>query len=725
MNDLRLNIYKSLSSYESRLVGIEEILWWLRSDESLRNKTELYRHLARTVSREEANKKVKEVLVPAFSVAVQLKTIGRQVTHITRVTGLCICDLDHVSNVAEAFERVRHDPHTWLCYHTISGEGLRVIYRYSPADNATAYRAAYRKGNAYYARLCGTDYDCQCGNLTRLSGMAHDPEACYNPEATAFDISDDEAAEANLAADTEPGKPRKEFPAGTHQAEPEAAWAIAEPMLSRRTITYGKGTHHAYVMHASHLMNRFGVALDDMLEWAGQTWADYNAQERDDLIRWVWQHRQAEHGTWRLSKKGRKGEVSMISLPDICRWLRDHQVEVIFNEVTDQTSYRIGDSQPWQQMDDSVVCSLRREMASDTGKRVLKSDVADIIKSNYARRVHPVRDYIKALPKWDGTDRVALLAGHVGVEPSAQGDKAGDVAQLFHWAMHKWLVGMVADWLSDEVSNQTILTLIGQQGIYKTTFFRYLLPPPLRQYFWENSHNSFSMKDDQIALTENCLVDIEEIDMFRDRDNAELKSLATRIQLKVRRPYDKFPVAKHRLASLCATGNQEQFLTDETGDRRWLCFRISSIDKPWEWDLDYDQLYAQLRDEYFDGFQYWFDKSEEQRIQRQNAPFRIVSDEEQLIAMRFRKPRPGDVGVKRLYAAAIAQMLSYGRAPLSSRKVGQVMQKLGFKCQRIRSGSIYSVFEMTPAEQQMSHESQNAKETSENKNVTDEEILPF
>ena len=72
MNDLRLNIYKSLSSYESRLVGIEEILWWLRSDESLRNKTELYRHLARTVSREEANKKVKEVLVPAFSVVGML-----------------------------------------------------------------------------------------------------------------------------------------------------------------------------------------------------------------------------------------------------------------------------------------------------------------------------------------------------------------------------------------------------------------------------------------------------------------------------------------------------------------------------------------------------------------------------------------------------------------------------------------------------------------------------
>jgi hypothetical protein len=233
------------------------------------------------------------------------------------------------------------------------------------------------------------------------------------------------------------------------------------------------------------------------------------------------------------------------------------------------------------------------------------------------------------------------------------------------------------------------------------------------------------MKDDQIALTENCLVDIEEIDMFRDRDNAELKSLATRIQLKVRRPYDKFPVAKHRLASLCATGNQEQFLTDETGDRRWLCFRISSIDKPWEWDLDYDQLYAQLRDEYYDGFQYWFDKSEEQRIQRQNAPFRIVSDEEQLIAMRFRKPRPGDVGVKRLTPAAIAQLIGYGRPALSSRKIGLVMRKLGYDWTHTKSGSVYHVFELTPQQSQTSISDQENAQLTDKETVSEEQPLPF
>jgi predicted P-loop ATPase len=267
------------------------------------------------------------------------------------------------------------------------------------------------------------------------------------------------------------------------------------------------------------------------------------------------------------------------------------------------------------------------------------------------------------------------------------------------WALHKWLVATMADWLSDDICNETILTFIGPQGVYKTTFFRYLLPTPLRPYYLENSSNSFSQKDDQIALVENCLVEIEEIDMFKDRDNAELKSLSTKMTLKIRRPYDKFVVAKHRLASLCATGNQERFLTDETGNRRWLCFRVEAIDNPRKWDLDYEQLYAQLRDEYYDGFPYWFEKPDERRMKEQNDYFRIISDEEQLIRHRFRKPRRGEP-VKFLNAATIAQLISYGSRQITSRRVSLVMKSIGFKSERNSQGCYYRLFEMDTNESQ-------------------------
>ena len=718
MTDLKLSIFKDLQSYESKAVGLDTILWWIKCDQSVQSKTELYRKLAKTITREEANKKVKNSIMPAFSVAVLFNGNGKQTTHVTRVTGLSICDIDHVegSKMEEVRRKILADPHTLLAYRTISGEGLRIIFRYtsapadtsvssvesvckfSPPENGILYRAAYKKGNQYYADLCGVKYDGQCSNITRLSGIAHDPEAHFYSDAEPFLITDDEAAAANTAADTERGKRRAEDAVGSHHADVESAWTIIEQMLNKRNVSYGPGTHHHYVMHAAHLFNHFGTPMEDLLEWAAQNWNDYDQKQREGIIHWVYQNRQHEHGCWRLNKGGRLKEVSMITLPDICKWLSVNKVEIIYNQITDQASY-LEDNGEWHLMEESYICKLRRMMATDTGKRVLKNDLRDMINSDLARRIHPVRDYVKQLPVWDKKDRVAELASFVHVEAVQEKQTPEEAQELMRWALHKWLVATMADWLSDDICNETILTFIGPQGVYKTTFFRFLLPPPLRPYYWENSSNSFSQKDDQIALVENCLVEIEEIDAFKDRDNAELKSLSTKITLKIRRPYDKFVMAKHRLAALCATGNQERFLTDETGNRRWLCFRVSSVDNPRKWEFDYEQLYAQLRDEYYDGFPYWFGKSEEARMKRQNEYFRIISDEEQLIRSRFRKPRPGEP-FKFLSSATIAQMISYGNRNITSRRVSLVMKAIGYRSERNSKGCFYRLYDMDPTEAQ-------------------------
>ena len=718
MTDLKLSIFKDLQSYESKAVELDTILWWIKCDQSVKSKTELYRNLAKTITREEANKKVKNSIMPAFSVAVVFNGKGKQTTHVTRVTGLSICDIDHVegSKMEEVRRKILADPHTLLAYRTISGEGLRIIFRYtsapadtsvssvesvckfSPPENGILYRAAYKKGNQYYADLCGVKYDGQCSDITRLSGIAHDPEAHLNSEAEPFLITDDEAAAANTAADTERGKRRAEDAVGSHHADVESAWTIIEQMLNKRNVSYGPGTHHHYVMHAAHLFNHFGTSMEDLLEWAAQNWNDYDQKQREGIIHWVYQNRQHEHGCWRLNKGGRLKEVSMITLPDICKWLSVNKVEIIYNQITDQTSY-LEDNGEWHLMEESYICKLRRMMATDTGKRVLKNDLKDMINSDLARRIHPVRDYVKQLPAWDKKDRVAELASFVHVEAVQEKQTPEEAQELMRWALHKWLVATMADWLSDDICNETILTFIGPQGVYKTTFFRFLLPPPLRTYYWENSSNSFSQKDDQIALVENCLVEIEEIDAFKDRDNAELKSLSTKITLKIRRPYDKFVMAKHRLAALCATGNQERFLTDETGNRRWLCFRVSSVDNPRKWEFDYEQLYAQLRDEYYDGFPYWFGKSEEARMKQQNEYFRIISDEEQLIRSRFRKPRPGEP-FKFLSSATIAQMISYGNRNITSRRVSLVMKAIGYRSERNSKGCFYRLYDMDPTEAQ-------------------------
>jgi len=763
----KLSLFQSLNSSPSRAVGMEEVERLIHYDNDVRYKTESYRKMASVLGKEKADEEVKRRLVPACSIGVLFDGNGRGAANVLGFTGLALVDIDHV--VSEEFfakqsgkaerrvkseefatainairQKIIDDPHTLLCYVTIGGNGFRILYRYQRAayntseDNAAAdsslftlhsslsWPAAFLKGNRYFAELVGHEYDAQCADYSRLCGLAHDPDVYVNLEAEPFVITDEEILAANFSADKDRGKPRREYAAGTHQVGVEDAWPRVEKALAGRGLVYQSGHHHDYVMHAAFLMNRYGVDLDELLQWASQEWSDYSGKERESTIRSCYRKTQ-EHGTWRLNRQGRKSkETSMITLPEIKDWLRQ-RVEVIYNVVTDISMWRAPLSSPdggtiatslhsktteavgetsWQQLDERVVCSIRSQMAADTGKRVLKSDVMDVLRSDFARLYHPVREYIEALPAWDGKDRVKELCGHVIESEEFFAKQSGKAERrvkneepLLGWALHKWLVAMVATWMSDFSTNHEIFVLIGRQGIYKTTFFRHLLPPQLRMYFWENAHNSFSSKDDHLALAENCLVEIEEIDLQNPRDISELKALATSEKVKERRPYARFREEKHRLASFCGSGNQQRFLSDDTGNRRWLCFMVDHIDDPRTWNLDYDQLYAQLRDELRQGFRYWFDPQEQRIVERQNQQFRIESDEEQLIRSRLRPPHPTDK-ITLMNAASVCQFINGGVVGrgLSTRKVGIIMQRLGFEKVHTMQGNFFKVFQI-PADQ--------------------------
>ena len=712
----KLSLFQSLSTSPSRAVGMEEIVRLIQYDSDVANKTANYRKMASVMGKEKADEEVKRRLVPACSVGVLFDGNGRGAANVLGFTGLALCDIDGLTPVPvttgegsenpvldEAFAKAKSDPHTLLAYRTISGKGLRIIYRYTRETatghiDATSWAAAFVKGNRYLADLVGHEYDAQCTDYSRLCGLAHDGDVYVNLDAEPFVITDEEILAANFSAEKDKGKPRREYAAGTHTVGVEEAWARVETVLAGRGLTYQSGHHHDYVMHAAFLMNRYGVDLDELLQWASREWGDYNDKQRESTIRSCYRKTQ-EHGTWRLNRQGRKAkETSMIALPEIKDWLTKH-VEVIYNVVTDISMWRLVNGGEWQQIDERVACSIRSQMAADTGKRVLKSDVMDVLRSDFARLYHPVREYIEALPPWDGKDRVRELCRHVTPETIRNGPTAQKADELLQWAFHKWLVAMVATWTSDLCCNHEIFVLIGPQGIYKTTFFRHLLPPPLRVYFWENTHNSFSSKDDHLALAENCIVEIEEIDMQNPRDISELKALATSEKVKERRPYARFREEKHRLASFCGSGNQQRFLSDDTGNRRWLCFKVTHIDDPRTWTLDYDQLYAQLRDELRQGFRYWFDADEQRVVERLNQDFRIESDEEQLIRTRLRPPGPTDK-ITLMNAASICQFINGGVVGrgLSTRKISLAMPKLGFKRIHTKQGGFYEVYQIPPNE---------------------------
>ena len=327
-------------------------------------------------------------------------------------------------------------------------------------------------------------------------------------------------------------------------------------------------------------------------------------------------------------------------------------------------------------LSDRIVNSLWSELSATKVVRV--QDMYRVIESDFVPEYHPFQYYLEHLPPWDGQSDYIL-------EMSVSVNVRGDVQEqlLFAEYLKKWLVGMVAGWIDPQVVNNVILVLIGEQGSYKTTWFNYLLPPELRQYFYTKTNSSKMGRDDLLTLAQYGLVCCEELDTMRPSELNQLKAAVTMPSIDERAAYAHYHEHRKHIASFCGTGNNVQFLTDPTGNRRWLPFEVVSIESPREHPFNYEGIYAQAYALYLDGFRYWFSKAEIERLAAHNGAFEAPQLERELISERFRVPGPGETG-EFVTSGYIMQAISGSLSQkLSANKLGRAMSDLGFR--RMRS----------------------------------------
>ena len=327
-------------------------------------------------------------------------------------------------------------------------------------------------------------------------------------------------------------------------------------------------------------------------------------------------------------------------------------------------------SDEWQPMSDRLSNTLLT--ALQDVKPTRKREFEDVIGSGFVKSFHPFLYYLNRLPPWDGQDHILGLSVSVMV-------KGGTEKQmLFYEYLKKWLVAMVASWIDDGEVNQAVLVLIGEQGIYKTTWFSHLLPPELRDYFRIKVNSSRVSKDDLITLSQYGLVCYEELDVMRPSDVNTMKSMVTMPSIDERPAYGHYTEHMPHVASFCGTGNNVQFLSDETGNRRWLPFIVESITSPREQPFDYEGIYAQAYALYRQGFRHYFSKAEEEVLKEHNKTFETPLPEQEAIAKHFRLPNDSERGE---FYTATDILLAVSTNPalkLKIGKIGSAMEALGF-----------------------------------------------
>ena len=647
---------------------------------------------------------------------------GKGRSNIRQLTGMSLVDFDHAIGSEErrvkseesisdgewkAFvakelnilkRKAIADPHTLLCYITMSGNGLRVIFTYEiapefsgvPKDEEEVkkfeayYQQAFYAGNAYYEKLLGAKADMQCKNITRLSGLAHDPEVFLRPQSEVIPFTAEEISTAATAY-VKQSKEDKQM-----QRIQTYFDTLIAPQLAKAKIEFRSGSHNDYVMRVGYKLAERRFSKKVALRWAMQKFGkDY--PDTEQVINSCFANA-SPHGKQGGSGDNR-GDSKTATVEEIKSFLDGH-ISLRFNEITSRVEYEIPadntDAHRFMPVNDRIVNSLWSQMSTIT--RVNIQDMYRVIESDYVPVFNPFKEYLNNLSKPGEQDYIRELAQTVRVKGGEQEQK------LWHLYLKKWLVGMVASWISEDVVNNVILVLIGEQGAYKTTWFNYLLPPPLKQYFYTKTNANRMSKDDILTLAQYALVCCEELDTMRPAELNQLKAAVTMPSIDERAAYAHYHEHRKHIASFCGTGNNTQFLSDPTGNRRWLPFEVESILSPREHPFHYEGIYAQALSLYTSGFQYWFTKEEIQELNRHNKQFETPHLEHELVDLYFRRPIDSELG-EFISVARALQMISNGISQkLSAVNVGRAFSDLGFKRVRTNSSRGFIVVCRTPEE---------------------------
>ena len=352
--------------------------------------------------------------------------------------------------------------------------------------------------------------------------------------------------------------------------------------------------------------------------------------------------------------------------------------KVEFKDIQKDSDYRVFTKEALN----SVIHRAKVEGMEGEGK-----DIKEVIFSENTAIHDPIREYMNGLPEWDGKDRVTPLWHRLG----DVSDEMCEFLRIYHRSC-------VAHWLQLDTlhGNECVPTLIGDQGCGKTTFAKRLLPVELRQYFLDhlNLSNKF---DKEMALTNNLLVNLDELEAIRPSQQASLKQTLSKSKVNGRPIFGGSQDDKPRYASFIATTNNQHPLSDVTGSRRYLCIKIAEgclIDN--DTPIEYEQLFAQLKYEVeVEKKSYWFTNEQTKRIQELNAPFMQTSDLEQMIDSCFRKPEEGEKA-ESMSCSQIIEVIrkEYSNLTVSRSTIvnlGLRLKEMGYDAHRTHKGKMYSI----------------------------------
>jgi Virulence-associated protein E/VirE N-terminal domain/Primase C terminal 2 (PriCT-2) len=523
-------------------------------------------------------------------------------------SGLIQIDLDHVDPI-EVRTRLEKSEFTYCCFLSPSGNGLKLIVRIDPDSHQASFVAL----KSYFFNQFRLEIDRKCKDVGRCMFLSYDENLYLNTDSILFPTGKHKPVATNKGI-----RSRKEVLNTNTLSEAKAEdveLLITQIEENRVDITSG---YDNWLKIGFALSETFGEQGRNYFQRLSIFNHDYSVIKTDSQYNKCLNSKKEginlgtlfyiakNYGITISNLNGHKSnEITSLNITDsfgesTCEKvenLLNKQYQFRCNEIDGEIEYKLPEDAFYLPLNEDNI----HRFIQHNGLKFSLANLISLLRSDYVPKYNPFEDYFEGLPKWNkdsDPDHISQLASNVDAKDQIR----------FSKQFLKMLVRVIACALNEKVFNKHAFILVhDKQNSGKSTFCRFLCPPTLQNYISE----SFAMdKDSLISLSENIFINLDELSTLSKIEINTLKSMFTKDKIKIRKPYDKKATNTPRRCSFIGSTNKSEFLSDETGSVRWLCFEIEGIDLKYSKEINIDFVWSQAYSLYLTGFEYQLTKEE-------------------------------------------------------------------------------------------------------------------
>jgi putative DNA primase/helicase len=321
----------------------------------------------------------------------------------------------------------------------------------------------------------------------------------------------------------------------------------------------------------------------------------------------------------------------------------------------------------WTDEDDTRLSSwMLRAMELDVSAMACQAAVQVVAKANPR---HPFREYLDGLA-WDGIDRLdAWLVDFIGAAPSAYTSRAG------LW----WMISAAARTYRPGCKADLVLILEGPQGAKKSTAIRVLAG----EKWFSDTPIEIGSKDAYLALQGKVIIELGELDSMKRSDHDHAKVFFSKLYDDFRPPYGRREIRVMRCCVFAGTVNHGAYLTDETGNRRYLPVKCGAIDIE-ALAAARDQLWAEAVARFKSDERWWPEGAEEQSEAAEEQSDRAEAEPWAEPITAWCALTPGDVTTNEALSRSAIKLDVAKIGKAEQKRAARVLKDLGYQRVQLR-----------------------------------------